>query len=50
MTMSEHLLIDSDVLIDYLRGRAEAVSYIEGLTNPPADFGDDDGRTVFGCA
>ena len=32
--MSERLLLDSDVIIDYLRGRAEAVSYIEGLTNP----------------
>jgi predicted nucleic acid-binding protein len=30
--MSERLLIDTDVLIDYLRDRAEAVSYLEGLT------------------
>lgn len=30
--MAERLLIDTDVLIDYLRGRAEAVSYLEGLT------------------
>ncbi len=30
--MAERLLIDSDVLIDYLRGKAEAVSYLEGLT------------------
>ncbi|HEY0082080.1 MAG TPA: type II toxin-antitoxin system VapC family toxin [Pyrinomonadaceae bacterium] len=26
------MLIDTDVLIDYLRGRAEAVSYLESLT------------------
>jgi len=30
--MAERLLRDTDVLIDYLRGRAEAVSYMEGLT------------------
>lgn len=30
--MSKNLLIDTDVLIDYLR--AQAVSYIESLTNP----------------
>jgi predicted nucleic acid-binding protein len=30
--MAERLLIDTDVLIDYLRDRAEAVSYLEGLT------------------
>ena len=30
--MAGELLIDSDVLIDYLRGRAEAVAYLEGLT------------------
>lgn len=28
------LLIDTDVLIDYLRSRAEAVTYIESLTEP----------------
>lgn len=28
------LLIDSDVLIDYLRDRAEAVTYLESLTPP----------------
>lgn len=28
--MSERLLIDSGVLIDYLRGRAEATEYLEG--------------------
>ena len=28
------LLIDTDVLIDYLRGQADAVAYIESLTNP----------------
>jgi len=30
--MAERVLIDTDVLIDYLRGRAEAVSYLENLT------------------
>jgi predicted nucleic acid-binding protein len=30
--MARQLLIDTDVLIDYLRGQAEAVSYLEGLT------------------
>jgi predicted nucleic acid-binding protein len=29
--MAAPRLIDTDVLIDYLRGRAEAVSYLEGL-------------------
>ena len=28
------LLIDTDVLIDYLRDRPEAVSYLENLTEP----------------
>lgn len=28
------LLLDTDVIIDYLRGRAEAVTYIESLTEP----------------
>lgn len=28
------LLIDTDVLIDYLRDKPEAVSYLEGLTEP----------------
>ncbi|HZH31742.1 MAG TPA: type II toxin-antitoxin system VapC family toxin [Pyrinomonadaceae bacterium] len=32
--MTGRLLIDTDVLIDYLRGRAEAVSYLESLTEP----------------
>lgn len=32
--MTELLLIDTDVIIDYLRGQADAVAYIEGLTNP----------------
>jgi predicted nucleic acid-binding protein len=27
------LLIDTDVLIEYLRGRSEAVEYLEGLTS-----------------
>lgn len=30
--MAERLLIDTDVLIDYLRGQAEAISYLESLT------------------
>ncbi len=30
--MEESLLIDSDVLIDYLRGYPAAVNYLEGLT------------------
>ena len=29
--MAERLLIDTDVLIDYLRGKAEAVLYLESL-------------------
>src|SRR5690348_1204635 len=32
--MATPLLIDTDVLIDYLRGRAEAVTYLEGLQEP----------------
>jgi len=32
--MAASLLIDTDVLIDYLRGKAEAVSYLESLTEP----------------
>ncbi len=31
--MAERLLIDTDVLIEYLRGRDEAVEYLEGLTS-----------------
>ncbi len=31
--MAERLLIDTDVLIEYLRGQREAVEYIEGLTS-----------------
>ena len=30
--MAGRLLIDTDVLIEYLRGRSEAVKYVEGLT------------------
>lgn len=30
--MSERLLIDTDVLIDYLRNRPQAVSYLESAT------------------
>ena len=29
--MVQRLLIDTDVLIDYLRGRAGAIAYLEGL-------------------
>jgi hypothetical protein len=32
--MPARLLLDTDVLIDYLRGRAEAVAYPEGLQEP----------------
>lgn len=28
------VLLDSDILIDYLRGRPEAIAYLEGLTVP----------------
>ena len=31
--MAERLLIDTDVLIEYLRGRSEAVEFLEGLTS-----------------
>ena len=31
--MAERLLIDTDVLIEYLRDRSEAVKYLEGLTS-----------------
>lgn len=27
-------MIDTDVIIDYLRGKSDAVAYIEGLANP----------------
>ncbi len=30
--MDGRLLIDTDVLVEYLRGRQEAVEYLEGLT------------------
>ena len=30
--MAERLLLDTDVLIEYLRGRQRAVEYLEGLT------------------
>jgi len=33
--MNEILLLDTDVLIDFLRSRAEAVGYLEGLLAPP---------------
>ncbi len=32
MTLADRLLIDTDVLIDYLRGQSEAVAYLEALT------------------
>ena len=31
--MAERLLLDTDVLIEYLRGRSEAVEYLESLTS-----------------
>ena len=34
LTSSEPLMIDTDVIIDYLRERADAVSYLESLANP----------------
>ncbi len=33
--MADRLLVDTDVLIDYLRDRAEAISYLEGLAEAP---------------
>ncbi len=30
------LLIDTDILADYLRGRADAVSFVDGLVDAPA--------------
>lgn len=33
-TPAERLLLDTDVLIDYLRGRSEATDYIDNLSNP----------------
>jgi hypothetical protein len=32
--MAVLLLIDTDVLVDYLRGQADAVAYIDALTTP----------------
>ena len=32
--MAKLLLIDTDVLIDYLRGQSDAVRYIENLEEP----------------
>ena len=34
-TMRKPLLLDSDVLIDYLRSRSEAVAYLEAMTSAP---------------
>lgn len=31
--MAERLLLDTDVLIEYLRGRSKAIEYLEGLTS-----------------
>lgn len=31
--MADRLLVDTDVLIEYLRGRREAVEYLEGSTS-----------------
>ena len=31
--MAERLLLDTDVLIEYLRGRSEAVEYLESLSS-----------------
>jgi predicted nucleic acid-binding protein len=33
--MADPLLIDTDVLIDALRGRPDAVGYLQSLTDPP---------------
>ena len=33
--MKDILLLDTDVLIDYLRNRAEAVNYLENLSQAP---------------
>lgn len=33
-TPPESLLVDTDVLIDFLRGRQEAVAFLEGVTAP----------------
>jgi predicted nucleic acid-binding protein len=32
--MADRLLVDTDVLIDYLRGQPDAVNYLEPLTEP----------------
>jgi predicted nucleic acid-binding protein len=33
LTMADRLIIDTDVAIDYLRDRADAVAYLDNLTN-----------------
>ena len=33
--MPDPLLVDTDVLIDLLRGQPAAVGYLQGLTDPP---------------
>jgi predicted nucleic acid-binding protein len=32
--MADRLLLDTDVLIDYLRDQPDAVAYVESLTTP----------------
>ncbi len=31
--MADRLLLDTDLLVEYLRGREEAIEYLEGLTS-----------------
>src|SRR5919199_1289802 len=31
--MAERLLLDTDILVEYLRGRSKAIEYLEGLTS-----------------
>lgn len=34
--MAERLLLDTDVLVEYLRGRQRAIEYLEGLSSDPS--------------
>ena len=34
--MTKPLLLDTDVIIDYLRGRRQAIDFIESLDEPPS--------------
>lgn len=34
--MSTRIIIDTDIIIDYLRGQKAAITYLEGLKNPIA--------------